>query len=199
MNAKRISLISVMTILFISIAYQSDASAQGTAEVNKQIARIRAATAKYHDVNVAIADGFIQLGSPCIEAPGLGTDGIHFTNLSRFIQQGVVLEEPEQLVYIPTRDGGLRLVSVEYDNLALYIDTTGAIPGVFPSFQNPLPANLLEVAGPFSILNQTSVGPFIDSANGTPWFYFLHVWVWAENPNGMFADSNPRLSCTPGD
>jgi hypothetical protein len=203
MNAKRISptsiIASAMTVLLFSIATQSNASAQGNSEVNKQIARIRAATAKYHDVNVAIADGFVQLGSPCIEIPGLGTDGIHFTNLSRFIQPGVVLEEPEQLVYIPTRNGGLRLVSVEYDNLALYIDTTASIPGVFPSFQDPLPANLLEVAGPFSILNQTSVGPFIDSANGTPWFYFLHVWVWAENPKGIFADLNPRLSCTLAD
>lgn len=136
MNAKRINLMSiiasVVTILFISIAHQSDAKAQGNAEVNKQIARIRAATAKYHDVNVAIADGFAQLGSPCIEIPGLGTDGIHYTNLSRFIEPGVVLEAPEQLVYVPTKGGGLRLVSVEYDNLALYIDTTGAIPGVFP-------------------------------------------------------------------
>ncbi|MEP6570443.1 MAG: hypothetical protein ABJC10_11780 [Acidobacteriota bacterium] len=204
MLTKRINLASTITAvlvaLFTSIGGQTVAKAQAenNSEVNKQIARIRAATAKYHDVTVAIADGYVQLGSPCIEIPGLGIDGIHYTNLPRFLQPGITLEEPEQLVYVPTRNGGLRLVSVEYDNLALYIDATGGIPGVFPSFQFPLPANLVEVAGPFSIAGQTSTGPFIDPIHGTPWFYFKHVWVWAENPNGMFADFNPRLSCTPG-
>lgn len=25
--------------------------------------------------------------------------------------------------------------------------------------------------------------------------YGLHAWVWSENPNGMFAETNPRVSC----
>jgi hypothetical protein len=23
----------------------------------------------------------------------------------------------------------------------------------------------------------------------------LHVWVWRDNPNGLFAETNPRVSC----
>ena len=30
---------------------------------------------------------------------------------------------------------------------------------------------------------------------GIPAFYELHVWAWQSNPNGMFADWNPRVSC----
>ncbi len=30
---------------------------------------------------------------------------------------------------------------------------------------------------------------------GIPAFHALHVWAWRDNPNGMFADWNPRVSC----
>lgn len=26
-------------------------------------------------------------------------------------------------------------------------------------------------------------------------FYTLHVWLWKENPDGMFAPFNPRVTC----
>ena len=28
-----------------------------------------------------------------------------------------------------------------------------------------------------------------------PAFYLTHAWVWANNPAGMFADWNPKVSC----
>ncbi len=28
-----------------------------------------------------------------------------------------------------------------------------------------------------------------------PDFYELHLWLWKTNPNGLFADWNPRVSC----
>jgi hypothetical protein len=30
-----------------------------------------------------------------------------------------------------------------------------------------------------------------------PEHYDLHVWLWKHNPEGMFAQFNPRVSCTP--
>lgn len=30
---------------------------------------------------------------------------------------------------------------------------------------------------------------------GLPDFYELHAWVWKHNPNGMFHDWNPTVSC----
>lgn len=31
------------------------------------------------------------------------------------------------------------------------------------------------------------------------WHYALHVWLWKENPKGLFADWNPRVHCPPKD
>jgi hypothetical protein len=38
---------------------------------------------------------------------------------------------------------------------------------------------------------------YVGSPNryGLPAFYELHVWAWKQNPRGMFADWNPRVSC----
>ena len=38
---------------------------------------------------------------------------------------------------------------------------------------------------------------FVDSPNrfGLPAHYELHVWAWQDNPNGVFVDWNPRVSC----
>jgi hypothetical protein len=30
---------------------------------------------------------------------------------------------------------------------------------------------------------------------GLPAFYELHVWAWKHNPDGMFANWNPNVSC----
>lgn len=29
---------------------------------------------------------------------------------------------------------------------------------------------------------------------GLPPFYVLHIWAWKNNPSGMFANQNPRVS-----
>jgi hypothetical protein len=38
---------------------------------------------------------------------------------------------------------------------------------------------------------------YVGSPNryGLPAFYELHVWAWRDNPNGTFADWNPKVSC----
>jgi hypothetical protein len=38
---------------------------------------------------------------------------------------------------------------------------------------------------------------FVDSPNrfGLPAHYEIHVWAWQDNPNGMFVDWKPKVSC----
>ncbi len=187
---------SVMIALFILVTAQSVAKAQGNSEVNRELARVRAATAKYHDVNIALEDGFeISGNGACVEDAD-GLEGIAYFNRARILQQGVILEEPELLFYVPTGDGNVRLVAVGYFNRVLYIDTRGFIPGIFPSRSNPLPSYLQEVSGPFTLFNQPPDGPLQVVPGETVWFYGLHVWVWSSNPSGMFALGNPRLNCS---
>lgn len=201
MNTKLNNLTSiiaaVMIALFILIGAQSAAKAQGNSEINQQLAQVRRATAKYHDVNAAMADGYVLLApGNCVENAD-GATGIHYVNVARFVSPELNIEEPELLVYVPPGDGNLRLVAVEYANRALYRDTRppdtpGYRPGIFPVQQNPLPPYFEEVSGPFTLFGQQSEGPIFVGR----WLYYLHAWVWSPNPNGMFADGNPRLNCT---
>jgi len=76
-----------------------------SADTLAELARARNATAKYHDVAVAVADGYVQKGY----ASG---EGFHFVNAG-LMDCTFDLEHPEVLLYIPSGEG-LRLVGVEY-------------------------------------------------------------------------------------
>jgi hypothetical protein len=76
-----------------------------SADTLAELARARNATAKYHDVAVALADGYVQKGY------GSG-EGFHFVNAG-LMDCTFDLERPEVLLYIPSGEG-LRLVGVEY-------------------------------------------------------------------------------------
>jgi len=43
---------------------------------------------------------------------------------------------------------------------------------------------------------QTFRGPMEGHYSGQPTHYGLHVWLFTENPNGQFSDSNPNLTCS---
>jgi hypothetical protein len=82
--------------------------------------------------------------------------------------------EPEILIY-EQRNGRLQLVGVEFIVIAADWHNTNE--------------------GPPMLMGQHF--HYVGSPNryGLPAFYELHVWAWKENPNGMFADFNPRVSC----
>lgn len=72
------------------------------------LAQVRAATAKYHDVGVAVADGY-QLSSPCVPSMGY-----HYQRGVAGTGADLDATAPEILVYAPGPNGRLRLVAVEY-------------------------------------------------------------------------------------
>lgn len=90
----------------VSVGEASDGSM--SAATLAELARARNATAKYHDVAAAIADGYVQRGF----RPG---EGFHFVK-SSLMDCTFDLEHPETLLYIPSGEG-LRLVGVEYSVL----------------------------------------------------------------------------------
>ncbi len=144
----------------------------------KDLAAARQSTDKYHDVSVALADGYVPV-SLCIEVPGLGVMGIHYANFG-LMAPPVDLSTPEVLLYVPT-DSGLRLVGVEY-----YQPYLGPLDEDRPSlFGQPFD-------GPMNT-DHEPVGPpdYIGADH-----YDLHVWLWQGNPDGIFADFNPNVSCS---
>lgn len=144
--------------------------------VLRDLAKVRQATTKYHDVNAALADGFIRTPA-CVSSPDGGM-GIHFINPARLMDPSENILEPEILLYVE-RDGELRLVGVEY------FYGIGAPDSPIP---DPAPTAPVLFGIPFD-------GPMEAHEPGQPPHYDLHVWVWQTNPSGMFAPFNPNVKC----
>jgi len=141
---------------------------------NKALAAIRAATAKYHRVEVAEGDGY-ELASACVTRPGLGGMGFHYTNFP-LVDIHIDPRNPEVLLYEPQKNGTLRLVAVEFIVPAIPWDMVHEDP---PSFEGQV------------------FDDHRDFTKGGPPFphYQLHVWVWMNNPAGIFAQYNPNVNC----
>lgn len=140
------------------------------------IDKVRAATARYIDLNMAIADGFVP-ATPCVSGPDTGAMGVHFVLPAR-ISGGVLnAEQPEALIYEPMAGGAMRLVGVEFivlESVWAANHAAGSVPA--------LDGNLLNyIAAP--------------NRYGLPAFYEIHVWAWEQNPQGSYADWNTRVSC----
>jgi hypothetical protein len=135
-----------------------------------ELAHIRAATARYHDVDVALDDGYIPV-SPC-EQNDIGAMGVHYLHPGLASDAEVDPARPEVLLYLPTSDGEAQLVGVEY-----FVAAT-ATGGVTPELYGV----------PFD-------GPMAGHSPGMPEHYDLHVWAWRHNPDGMTAQWNPALNC----
>jgi hypothetical protein len=154
-----------------AIAVSADVSSD--AAQNQLLASVRGATAAYHRVDAAIADGYV-LGSPCEAMPGQGI-GIHY-------RKGVLIDgvvdpaQPELLVYEPRKNGNLELVAVAFVVRASAWDPTHTSPPMLG--------------------NQVFEDKRVPDWSSPPFpNYELHVWVWKHNPNGMYATTNPLVSC----
>jgi hypothetical protein len=138
--------------------------------------KVRAATARFVDINVAIAEGWVA-ATPCVSGPDTGAMGVHFVLPAR-IGDGIVrADEPEALIYEPMPNGAMRLVGVEF--IVLAADWATRNPKGNPP---ALDGNLMNLVG-------------APNRYGLPAFYELHVWAWEHNPRGAFADWNTRVTC----
>lgn len=164
----------VLVSAFASLVYA--AGGETNPAVLRDLAKVRQATAKYHDVNAAYADGFIRTPE-CIASPDGGM-GIHVINPARLMDPAINLLEPEILLYVETADG-MKLVGVEYFQGIGAPDT--AIP-------NPAPPAVVLFGRPLD-------GPMDQHEPGQPPHYDLHVWIWKANPSGMFTPFNPNVTC----
>ncbi len=159
-----------------------DHAAQGTAQmrfsgdvaqsgmqstVARDTARLRAATAAFRSLDAAVAAGYSSSGGSCIGHPTQGAMGFHHTN-EKLVDDRVELERPEILVYRRTPSGEYLLSGVEY-----FV--------------------------PFSVTPRTAEPPTVMGQQLKPFdqgkFWYLHAWIWLENPSGLFADWNPKVSC----
>lgn len=133
-------------------------------DVPSELAIVRAATAKYHNFDKAIEDGYT------VEVPGYFSQmGYHYLNPDYLMDYTFDPEHPELLLYVPDKNGHMRLVGVEF-----------AIP--IDDMDNPPPA-------PEGFTGDSDVWTINEEAH----LWTLHAWVWLHNPNGIFDHHNPRV------
>ena len=162
-------------------------AAPGSTDRNtaKLLAATRKATDKYHDVNVALADGYVPM-SPCEDGMG-----IHYVNLALASDMVVNELQPEILLYVPT-DEGPKLIGVEYFMAA--IGTDGAYVG--PWWGMELPAGWVWIVPAPTLFGTSMDGPMAPHEEGVmPWHFDFHVYLWQANPNGIFEEWNPTVKC----
>lgn len=161
---------------------------------------VRAATEKYRDVSVALADGYMpEPMNVCEVATNMGrpaTDGvmgIHYlrpdflqiTGMQPRVTGNSVhtdFARPAVLIYEPQADGSLELVAIE--NLVFIEAWEAAGNTAPPSFRG-------------RVFDRMEDDPAteLDEAHGFAPHYDLHMWLYRDNPSGMFAQFNPAATC----
>lgn len=162
-----------VVILLVALAASTSLVLAGSG-VERDLAEIRRATAKYHDLNMALDDGYEVLFDCTVNPndPSVAM-GQHYINGALASDDVLELDKPEVLMYEPQADGSMKLVAVEY---VVFEDAwTG----------DELPEFLGQ-----TMARKTAVG-----VHPVPAFFEVHAWVWAHNPNGDLADWNPNVAC----
>jgi hypothetical protein len=161
---------------------------------------VRAATEKYRDIEVALADGFI-LAPPgeCVTAAheGLpaewGAMGMHYIHPGRL--QITATEprvdgqstytdfvNPAILIYEPEADGSLQLIAIE--NLVFEAAWKAA------GHDGPPVINGRE----WDHMADDPATPG-DEAHGFMPHFDQHVWIYRDNPTGVLTPFNPAVTC----
>jgi hypothetical protein len=140
-------------------------------EAVAELERVRDVLAKYRNPVTAVRDGYFStLG--CVHYKE-GAMGVHFLNPA-LISPKVDPDKPQILVYEPKGDQ-LELVAAEwFVPLATGVDARPTLFG--RPFDGPMAGH--EPLMPEGLHH-----------------YDLHVWLFKENPAGVFATTNPDVSC----
>lgn len=169
-----------------SMAGMSGMGGSSTPADTAQLARIRVALDKYKDPIAAVRDGYFSTLA-CIDFPNggehvgdmqypRGAMGVHFLNMATIGPQLDTLH-PQVLIYEPDNRGTLHLVAAEWF----------------------MPTQLS--ATPPHIFGRDLDGPMEGHAPIMPpeaHHWDLHVWLWKNNPNGMFSPTNSAVHCPNG-
>ena len=165
------TLVALLTVAVPVIFILRGADDSKRSERDAALAKVRAATQKYKDIDVARADGYHRT-TECFESvDGDGGMGMHYQKDSLNDDDDINLLQPEQLLYEPGKNGKPpQLVGVEY-----YAEFTGQRPPQigFGPLDGPMPGHF----------------------PGQPKHYDIHVYVHRENSRGTFNIWNPDVDC----
>lgn len=186
--------------LFAGSPAQASNAGATQADMARELAKIRQATQRFRDINVALSEGYvIPPPAACVSAHAegeprqLGAMGVHvirpdllgITSVSPRVNgvgTNTDFSRPSVLVYEPQPDGRYELVAVE--NLIFAQAWHAAGHTARPSFHGNEYYHVID--------NPATPA---DEAHGFTPHYELHIWLYRENPAGMFMPFNTRVSC----
>ncbi len=175
--------ISVVALAVAGLSLGGRTAAAQAASADAQIAQAKAALAQYQDPMAAVRDGYFSTVG-CIEFPSghgahgemtfkAGGMGVHFFNWATI---GPTMDptKPQVLIYEPVADK-LQLVAAEW--FAPVEPGVKEAPKIFGrALEGPMEGH----------------APIMDPGMH---HWDLHVWLWKNNPSGMFSPTNPDLKC----
>lgn len=185
--------------LFAAVLLAGTASPVAAQE-EPTLAEVRAATERFRDVTVALAEGYITPDGMCDTAPMMGrpaSDGAMGIHYFRPDLLGVTappnprvngngthtdFRTPSILIYEPQADGSLELVAVE--NLVFREAWHAAGHEQPPSFHGVAYDSMSD-----------DPATAIDEAHMFEPHYDRHVRIYRDNPSGVFAPFNPNVTC----
>lgn len=136
-------------------------------QVMTDLDRLRAATRTYQNLDSAVAAGFPREVKDCLVHEHHGAMGFHHVNRS-YLDTKRDVARPQILLYERMPDGKYRLNGVEF-------------------------------IIPYRLWARDSVAPVMMGQRmhqeDNLKFWYLHVWAWLDNPDGVFANFNSAVSC----
>ena len=175
MNKTRARFTIAIAFLAVVAALGTAVASANSADEGRNLTDVRASTAPLANLDVAMAAGYGKVKG-CAQNPGVGAMGQHYVKGDLVGDPALDPLRPEALVFEPRGDGSYRLVAVEY--LVLKADWEKVHGATVPRLYDKA----------FSLVKSPN-------AYDLPDFYELHLWLWKTNPDGLFADWNPRVSC----
>ncbi len=170
-------IVTLMTVTALMLGATAAVAAE--VPIGSELAQLRAATAQFHQIDAALDAGYetFKIDDSTVGL-GLPGDPTCFDNAAggmgvhyvKGIDATLDPQQPEAMVYEIEANGRLRLVAVEY----------------------LVPVGEVDPANPPSLF-----GHEFHPHSFLP-VYILHVWVWKNNPSGVFADFNPKVGACPG-
>jgi hypothetical protein len=198
--------IAVATLLALARPSVADHGATDYEDVPAELEQLREATDKYHSVTQALKDGYVA-PERCVSRPsgGMGYHYVHQADVLKADDYRVGVGgdplKPEAMLYEAKKNGELTLVGVEWivrdeDQVITLGEPVPQLvlgqvePFLVEPFHNP--------DGPMFGHEHWAGSPYLGPdglAGWQPIHFDLHAWIWKHNPDGLFEDWNPDVSC----
>jgi hypothetical protein len=170
-----------LVVCLALIAARQDAVPVSADQMSSQLQASKTVLEKYQDPFAAVRDGYLStVGCVAFTTSSTmdgmpypaGAMGVHFVNFSYVGKLDPA--KPQVLLYSPTPDGKLKLAGAEW-----FVPWSKGMktPQLFGhAFYGPM-------YGHYPVMPKQLI------------HYDLHVWMFSQNPNGIFAPTNSSFSC----